>query len=136
MYTRHDVMRLMPEGERAAVRRCLFNGEERQHFGELLDRLAERLDAMPVTYESRGERIAFLHWFTVGSDWWVIELDRGSPDDGPEDWQSQMFGLVQLNGWEPELGYISLPELLSVGAELDLYWTPVTLAEVKRQVAA
>jgi hypothetical protein len=31
----------------------------------------------------------------------------------------------------PELGYISIEELVANGIELDLYWTPKTLAEVK-----
>ena len=39
------------------------------------------------------------------------------------------FGIADL-GMEPELGYISIPELLEVGAELDLYHTPKTVAEI------
>ena len=35
-----------------------------------------------------------------------------------------------------ELGYISIAELIQLGAELDLHWTPRTLAEVRAKVAA
>jgi len=30
----------------------------------------------------------------------------------------------------PELGYISIPELLEAGAELDFYWQQKTVAEI------
>jgi hypothetical protein len=30
----------------------------------------------------------------------------------------------------PELGYISIPELLEIGAELDYYFAPATVAEI------
>jgi hypothetical protein len=33
----------------------------------------------------------------------------------------------------PELGYISIAELVANNVELDLYFTPRTLAEVKRE---
>lgn len=46
--------------------------------------------------------------------------------------QLQAFGLADL-GYGGELGYISIVELLECGAELDLHWTPQTLAEVKRE---
>jgi hypothetical protein len=49
--------------------------------------------------------------------------------------QHQAFGLVSL-GYEPELGYISLPEILKAGAELDLHWTPTTVGEILEKKSA
>ena len=48
-----------------------------------------------------------------------------------EDEQLQAFGLADLFGDGGELGYVSIEELKSVGAEMDLYWTPKTLREIK-----
>ncbi|MEI7902867.1 MAG: hypothetical protein WCK89_21685 [bacterium] len=36
----------------------------------------------------------------------------------------------QALGYGPELGYISLPEILECGAELDLYFAAKTIAEI------
>jgi Protein of unknown function (DUF2958) len=82
-----------------------------------------------VTYEQDGlgdDAVVHMHYFLNGSDWWITELDV-------EDKVSQAFGLVQLDSYQPELGYISIAELVSnsVGAELDLHWTPKTLLQVR-----
>lgn len=47
-------------------------------------------------------------------------------------------GLCDLGGGLQcaELGYISLPELFGVHAELDLYFPPCTLRECKAALAA
>jgi hypothetical protein len=83
---------------------------------------------MPATYatESQGRAaIAHLHYFLGGADWWIIEKDSDPDNAG----QVQAFGIADL-GMGPELGYISIPELLEVGAELDFYHTPKTVAEI------
>ena len=88
---------------------------------------------MPKTYGTEGQDDAavVLHYFTGGSDWWVVEKDNSIDEDGkPDGKQVQAFGLVSLNGWEPELGYINLEEVLEAGAELDLHWTPQPLSKV------
>jgi hypothetical protein len=41
-----------------------------------------------------------------------------------------------LNGYEPELGYISIEELLENGAELDLHWTPKPFSKIKAKPEA
>ena len=46
--------------------------------------------------------------------------------------QIQAFGLANL-GYGAELGYICIKELIEHGIELDLYWTPKTLGEVKNR---
>ena len=46
------------------------------------------------------------------------------------------FGLADPFGDGGELGYISIMELRRAGVELDLYWTPKTLAEIRATRAA
>ncbi|GAG18213.1 unnamed protein product, partial [marine sediment metagenome] len=57
--------------------------------------------------------------------WYILEFDQ----------EDLLFGLV--DGFEKELGYISLNELrettgpLGLPIERDLYWQPVPLSKVK-----
>jgi len=102
-------------------------GEEGEFFKTLFVKLAETITNMPVTYKTDGqgdEAIVHLHYFRGNMDWYITEKDMG-------DEQIQAFGLADLGMGYPELGYISIEELVANGIELDLYWTPKTLAEVK-----
>ena len=102
-------------------------GEERQWFIDTLVELADRIMTMPKTYEQDGkgdDAIVYLHYFKNNMDWYITEKDM-------EVEQIQAFGLADLGMGSPELGYISIEELTEYGAELDLHWTPKTLAEVK-----
>jgi hypothetical protein len=109
--------------------RCLSDlcrGEERQYFIDKLCALAELVSTMPKTYEQDGlgkEAIAYLHYFTSGTDHYITEKDMEAE-------QHQAFGSANI-GYGPELGYISIVELLSCGAELDLYFEPKTLATIE-----
>ena len=106
------------------------NGEEREYFINLMIDLAKHLKTMPKTYEQDGKgdsAVAHLHYFGAG-DWWITEKDMGSED---EPGQHQAFGLADL-GYGAELGYISIVELLANGIELDLYWQPKTIGEIKK----
>lgn len=102
-------------------------GEEKQFFFDMLVELAERVSTMPKTYEQddKGdEAIAYLHYFAGGqANWWIME-------NTPEMFQCQAFGLADLFNDGGELGYISIGEILSVGGELDLYFTPCTLGDL------
>jgi len=105
-------------------------GEEKQFFFDRLCELAALVQAMPKTYDQDGlgdKAVAHLHYFTGSCDWWITEKDKETAD---EPGQHQAFGLASF-GDEPELGYISIVELLANGAELDLYWTPKTLGEIR-----
>lgn len=105
--------------------------EENQFFREKAVELAGVVRAMPETYGQDGkgdQAVAHLHYFTAGCDWFITEKDKGSADDEPEQFQSQAFGLCCIH--EAELGYVSLPELLAAGAELDFHWTPETLGNM------
>jgi len=101
--------------------------EERDHFLDKFEEIANTINTMAKTYEQDGkgdDAIVYLHYFIGGSDWYITEKDM-------EDEQYQAFGLADLYGDGGELGYISIIDVLAVGAELDLYWTPKTLGEVK-----
>lgn len=104
-----------------------LRGEERAFFREKLRELAATIEGMPVTYaqsELGDEAVVHLHYFIGGADWWITEKDV---DGGV----AQAFGLVDM-GHGPELGYIGIDELVRVrGMDLDLHWTPQTLAQVK-----
>ena len=103
-----------------------MRGEEGAFFVGKMIEYAERIAAMPKTYETDGkgdEAIAHLHYFTGGCDWYITEKDC-------EDVQHQAFGLACIH--ESELGYISIVDLLRCRAELDLHFTPRTLAEIRK----
>jgi hypothetical protein len=116
----------------------LMAGEEGEWFHGKMIELAAQIEAMPQTYQQDGlgdQAIAHLHYFTAGTDVWITEKDMGSADDSPEEAQWQAFGMVDM-GYGPETGYVCLPEILAAGAEIDLHWTPKTLAEIKAKLAA
>ena len=107
-------------------------GEEREFFKAKLLELAEIVEHMPKSYEqeSKGDQaVAHLHYFTGAWDWYITERDAGSDDDGQDACETQVFGLVC--GFEEEIGYISLEEITRAGAELDLYFKPKTLKELR-----
>ena len=123
----------------AVLARLARSGEEREFFREKLWDLAHLVDTMPKTYDQDGkgdEAIVYLHYFAGGSaNWWITEKDVGSTEDEPGTGQVQAFGYADLFGDElsAELGYISIAEILECGGELDLYFRPRTLGEVKRK---
>jgi len=102
-------------------------GEERQFFYDKLVEIAQIITTMPVTYQTDGQgldAVVQLHYFTAGADFYITERDCEAE-------QLQAFGKADLFGDGGEIGYISLVEILECGAELDLHWTPKTLAEIK-----
>lgn len=110
-------------------------GEEGDWFKARTLEWALRVHDMPRTYAQDGlgdEAVAHLHYFIGGADWYITERD--SDPDGAG--QTQAFGLADLGMSFPELGYISIAEITAAGAELDLHWTPRTLAEVNAKAHA
>ena len=96
-------------------------------FKDVINELYQTITTMPKTYEQDGmgdKAVAYLHYFKGGNDWWITEKDTG-------DQQDQAFGLASINGYEPELGYISIVELTENDIELDFYWEPKTVGEIK-----
>lgn len=119
----------MPSCELKAVFNAL-RSEDGPGIRARLHEVQRIIDTMPRTYGQDGkgdQAIAYLHYFRGSGDWYITELDLE-----PE--QHQAFGLVDL-GFGPELGYISIIELVECNVELDLYWTPKTLAEIKAEKA-
>ena len=113
-----------------SIKELALNSEESQYFKDKIDEIYTTVDTMPKTYEADGQEdkaVAYLHYFMNNSDFFIIEKDK-------EEEQLQAFGLVSLNGHYPELGYISIQELLEVGFELDLEWSPKTLKEVFKEL--
>jgi len=105
-------------------------GEESAYFEQLITETAQKIDAMPKTYEQDGlgeQAVAHLHYFSGGGDWYITEKDSDPDQSG----QHQAFGLADPFGDGGELGYISIVELRRAGVELDLYWTPKPLAEIR-----
>lgn len=119
----------MPEGQRAALADGLF-GEEGDYFASMVHELAAKIESMPQTYDQDGmgdSAVAHLHYFRGGADFWITEKDM---DGGVQ----QAFGLASVHGTvdDAEIGYISITELTNAGVELDLFWEPKTLADIKR----
>jgi len=102
-------------------------GEESDWFAQIITDYAARIQTMPQTYqtEDQADPLVYLHYFRGGWDWFITEKDSDPDGEG----QLQAFGLVR--GFEEELGYINLPEILAAGAELDLHWTPKPLSAVR-----
>ena len=127
----------MPRSQAAAIH-CILRGEEADFMRAKLQHMQDVVDNMPVSYETQEQgagAFARLHYFRGNCDAWIAELDKGAPDDAPEDYQSQAWGMVDL-GYGPEIGYVSIPELLAARMELDLYYKPQTLADIRRARAA
>jgi len=121
------INKFMSKAQRAALAEAM-EGEELEFFTNMLIDLERKLETMPKTYEQDGkgdEAVVHLHYFLGGMDWYITEKDMIDDDA-----QHQAFGLADL-GYGGELGYISIQELIDNGVELDLYWEPKTLAEVK-----
>ncbi|MEI6706033.1 MAG: hypothetical protein WCK96_02735 [Methylococcales bacterium] len=111
---------------------CL--GEEKDFFIQEIIDLEKRIDSMPVTYQQDGmgdNAIVYLHYFTSNYDCYITEKDM---DGGV----NQAFGYAMFkNAIEfAELGYISIEEITECGAQLDLYFLPCTLSEVKQTIKA
>lgn len=107
-----------------------LRGEEEQYFRDILVEIDETTSKMPKTYETEGvsgkEKIAHLHYFSSGSDWYIVEKDSE-----PE--QLQAFGYAILNGsiQDAEFGYINIEELKQIkGVELDLHWTAKKISDI------
>jgi len=101
-------------------------GEEGEFFITKLLEVYSLVASMPKTYETDGQgkkAVVQLHYFLGGWDWYITEKDKEAE-------QHQAFGWASPPDYEPEAGYISIVELLTNHAELDLYWKPKTIEEL------
>lgn len=101
--------------------------EEKAFFFDKIEELSNTFNTMSKTYEQDGmgdDAIVHLHYFHGNADWFITEKDM-------EEEQIQAFGYYDLGMGMPELSYVSLVKLAENNVEVDLYWTPKTLGEVK-----
>lgn len=114
--------------QRQVIRELVY-GEEGQFFADKLVELRGIIENMPKTYDTENlpaeEKKCYLHYFLNGWDWYVMEKDN-------EDGQMLAFGLVK--GFETELGYICINELVENYAELDLHFTPTPYKELHKEL--
>lgn len=117
------------KSQRLALK-SLVKGEEGSFYVNKIIELGERIMNMPKSYDQDGkgeEATVYLHYFMGSCDVWITEKDM-------EDGVSQAFGWTDL-GYGAELGYVSITEITEAGMELDFYFEPQTVAELKRKGA-
>ncbi len=108
--------------------------EEHEFFREKMVEMADIIDAMPRTGATEdGSDIVHLHYFRGSADWFITKLNIKTADDAPEQFMSQCFGYARLFQGGGECGYISIPEIVKHGAELDFHWKPKPLSQCKDQ---
>ena len=111
----------------------MLKGEEKSFFHSKLEELSKIIAEMPKSYETDGQgdkAKAILHYFNGSMDWYITEKDIGSVDDEISGVQHQAFGMANI-GMGNSLGYISIQELIENNVELDMYFTPIALEEIK-----
>ncbi len=112
-------------------------GEEGQFFKDKLVEMAGIIEKMPKTGEtdSQGtDALVTLHYFYGSADWYITEKDMGCEGEAGNH-QHQAYGYVNLgDAYGAEFGYVSLPEVFTTPAELDLHWTPKPVKEVMAKV--
>ena len=117
----------MPRQQAQILIQNLTNSEDAAAFADIILTLAERVKAMPQPYETDGQgkaATAQLHYFVGSYDAYIVEKDASEK-------QIQAFGWASF-GYGFERGYISIDELLEL-AELDLFFTPCTVAEAIKE---
>ena len=119
------VAELISTPQYEAIKSLLRRSEEKAFFIEAVDYIYSICNVMPKMLEQDGKgenAIAYLHYFTSNCDFYITEKEVG--EEG-----TLAFGLVSSS--DCELGYISIAELVHVGAEIDLHFTPKRLGEIK-----
>ena len=110
-----------------------LKGEEAEFFAEKMIELWTRIEAMPETREQAdsADPTAFLHYFGGSFDAYILEKDCGDAGDEPGQSQIQAYGYASFYGPDSlEGGFISLPEILGAGIELDFHFDPKPLSKI------
>ncbi len=116
----------------AFVKHLIQSSEERDFFIDKILELQRIISTMPGTYQQDGlgdNAIVHLRYFTPRSYFLITEKEIGAEEDDPSDFQKQAYGYACVNG-EHDMGYISLPEILAAGAEIDFHFTPSTIGRL------
>jgi hypothetical protein len=111
-------------------------------FDERIESLNKIISKMPHTYQTdnikANDKIVWLHYYSFGgSDWYIVEKDKGDPNDEEQGLQYQAYGYAILNGdlEMAEWGYISIEELRGINSvNLDLWFEPVKFSEVMAEI--
>lgn len=106
-----------------------LGGEDGAGYVDTLAELTKVIKAMPLSTGRDRDKVAYLHYFKDGMDYYITAKDSVVEGDTPEQLQSQAYGYACPFA-EGEMGYISIRELITHGVELDYHWTPRPLAEV------
>ncbi|MBN6741526.1 DUF2958 domain-containing protein, partial [Acidithiobacillus sp. MC6.1] len=110
---------ILPKAQRALVQQ-LLHGPEARFFSDKMRELEALLATIPDLHKTDGQgedAVVHLHYFTGSADWYITEIVRDP------DYAGDAFGLADLGMGFPELGYMSLPEIMEV-AELDFHFAP------------
>jgi len=104
----------------------------------LTKEIRSKLPSLGSTDNSKGQAKVWLKLFDPCGSWtWYAWEGDDIEDDHGNAVDYHCFGLVC--GFVKELGYFSLVEIASVkgplglGIERDIYWTPITVAELLRK---
>lgn len=131
-----EIPKLVREFMPVHQQRALVSMKTFEHWG-IFKNIEEQVKALPKLYGTEGikseDKIAQLHYFYGGSDWFINE---GSMDGDDEDAQFLFFGYAILNGdtQMSEYGYIPRDELVNRGkVELDFFWEPETMNQVFKE---
>lgn len=99
-------------------------------FDDVINGLYKIIAQTPEIYGTQTvslhEKIAYLHYFKGGNDWYIVELPNIDIKDDNLSMEGTAFGYVMLNGVS-EFGYININELKQVGAELDFHFEPTPM---------
>jgi len=102
-------------------------------FDDVINSLYKIIAQTPEIYGTQTvslhEKIAYLHYFYGGSDWYIIELNKKDIFDENLTIEEPAFGYAILNGdlQMAEFGYIDINELKQFGAELDFHFEPTPM---------
>ncbi|MCL2093000.1 MAG: hypothetical protein FWH12_02290 [Treponema sp.] len=123
-----DLKKLVPWQELEVI-------EGSRELSKVLARMAERIDHIPVLYETENledeQAHCYLHYFNIAgsADWYIFEVDMETMEG---------FGFVTLSGdfddHNAEFGYVHVGELCEIALiNLDLHFGGITRAEIKRR---
>ena len=111
-----------------------FRGSDAAHFMELAARIAARVRLMQKADDQEGQgawATVQLRYFLSACDWYIVNLD---PVAGVE----RAAGFVTREGasLDADPVIISVAELVACGAQLDLYFPPRSVGQLRAERAA
>lgn len=103
-------------------------GDERQKYLEILSDFGERIVRMPVSGEEvipKEDEIAQLHYKSGLYNWYVTRK-------GPETPTENALVLITAPGIPESIGFMSVKDIINLGAELNLSFKPQRLSKIPR----